>query len=149
MDRFAERIRRPMLRRVYDYWHARKQGREFPSRADIDPLDLGFALGNLTLIDVMHDPLRFRYRLLGSVTAQRWNVDLTGKMVDEHPEPERRDFILNNYRNVVTNREPLIIQGSRLLDGRQWNFDSVIMPLAKPDGVIEMLLVCVEYHHDA
>lgn len=145
MDTFVEKIRRPMLRRVYEHWTALRGGREFPARADLDPLDIGFALGNITLIDVLHDPLRFRYRLHGSVIVDRVGIDMTGKLVDEVPEPERRAFILDNYRTVITTRQPLERHGERTLDRRHWNFDSIILPFSGDAGVIDMLLVCVEY----
>jgi len=35
--------------------------RRFPARADIDPLDFGYVLGHVMLLDVLRDPLRFRY----------------------------------------------------------------------------------------
>lgn len=145
MDAFVEQIRRPMLRRVYEYWAAKRGDRAFPARADLDPLDLGFALGNITLIDVLYDPLRFRYRLHGSVIVERVGIDLTGKLVDDVPEPERRAFILDNYRTVVETRQPLARHGKRTLDLRHWNFDSIVLPFANEAGVIDMLLICVEY----
>jgi hypothetical protein len=138
MDAFVDQIRRPMLRRVYEYWRAKRGDREFPRRADLDPLDLGFAL------DVMYDPLRFRYRLHGSVIVERVGTDMTGKLVDEVPEPERRAFILDNYRTVVETRRPLARRGRRTLDLRHWNFDSIVLPFANEAGVIDMLLICVE-----
>jgi hypothetical protein len=148
MDAFVERIRRPMLRRVYEYWQVQRRGRELPSRSDIDPLDLGFALGNITLIDVLYDPLRFRYRLHGSVIVERVGIDMTGKLVDEVAEPERRAFILENYRTVVATRQPLARHGRRTLDQRQWNFNSITLPFANEAGVIDILMICVEYHRD-
>ena len=145
MDAFAEQVQRPMLRRVYEYWASKRRGREFPARADIDPLDLGFALGSITLIDVLHEPLRFRYRLHGSVIAERVGADMTGRMVDEVREPERRAFILEGYRTVVETRQPLARHGKRTFDGRYWSFHSIALPFADERGTIDMLLVCVEY----
>ena len=37
------------LRRLLDYWRRKRNGRAFPRRADIDPLDLGFMLGRIAL----------------------------------------------------------------------------------------------------
>jgi hypothetical protein len=55
-----------------------------PSRADIDPLDLRFAIGNLILVDAIEaEPLRFRVRLHGTNLSERMDFDLTGKMLDE------------------------------------------------------------------
>jgi hypothetical protein len=137
-----------MLRRLYAYWDDRRGTREFPARADIDPLDMPFALGNISLIDVLYEPLRFRYRLHGSSIAERVGIDMTGRFTDDIPEPDRRSFVEENFRTVVTTRLPLASNGRRVLDHREWNFDSIILPLGQPDGTIDMLLLCVEYHMD-
>jgi hypothetical protein len=148
MANFVEQLRRPMLRRLYAYWDERRGTREFPGRPDIDPIGMRFALGNISLVDVLHEPLRFRYRLHGSIIAERLGIDMTGKFVDEIPEPDRRGFVDENFRAAVATRRPLARSGERLLDERLWNFDSIILPLGLADGVINMLLLCVEYHMD-
>jgi hypothetical protein len=147
MANFVEQIRRPMLRRLYAYWDIRRGDREFPGRPDLDPLDMGFALGNVSLIDVLHEPLRFRYRLHGSIIAERIGIDMTGRFVDEIAEPDRRGFVEENFRTVVATRQPLARSGQRTLDQRLWNFDSIILPLGPADGAIDMLLLGVEYHN--
>jgi hypothetical protein len=136
-----------MLRRLYAYWDHKRGAREFPGRADIDPLEMRFALGNISLIDVLYEPLRFRYRLHGSIIADRLGLDMTGRFVDEISEPDRRAFVEENFRVVIATRSPLARSGARILDQRQWSFDSIILPLGL-DGTIAMLLLCVEYHTD-
>jgi hypothetical protein len=148
MANFVEQIRRPMLRRLYAYWDDRRGDREFPGRSDIDPLDMRYALGNISLVDVLHEPLRFRYRLHGSIVVERIGIDMTGRFVDDIAEPDRRAFVEENFRTVVTGRQPLARRGHRMLDQRPWNFDSIILPLGEADGAINMLLICVEYHND-
>jgi hypothetical protein len=148
MASFVEQIRRPMLRRLYAYWDERRGDRAFPARADIDPLDMGFALGNISLVDVLHEPLRFRYRLHGSIIVERIGIDMTGRFVDDIAEPDRRAFVEENFRTVVDTRAPLARRGHRVLDQRPWNFDSIILPLGAENGMIDMLLLCVEYHND-
>jgi hypothetical protein len=146
MANFVDQIRRPMLRQLYEYWDQRRGTREFPGRPDIDPIDMRFALGHISLVDVLYEPMRFRYRLHGSIIAARLGIDMTGKFVDEIPEPGRRGFVAENFRVVVVTRQPLLRSGERVMDEQAWNFDSMILPLGLADGVIDMLLLCVEYH---
>jgi hypothetical protein len=146
MANFVDQIRRPMLRQLYEYWDRRRGTREFPGRPDIDPIDMRFALGHISLVDVLYEPMRFRYRLHGSIIAARLGIDMTGKFVDEIPEPGRRGFVAENFRVVVVTRQPLLRSGERVMDEQAWNFDSMILPLGLADGVIDMLLLCVEYH---
>jgi hypothetical protein len=148
MANFVEQLRRPMLRRLYEYWDDKRGAREFPGRPDIDPIEMRFALGNISLVDVLYEPMRFRYRLHGTIIAERVGIDMTGRFVDEIPEPARRSFVEENFRTVVMTRLPLARTGERVLDERLWNFDSIVLPLGLADGVINMLLLCVEYHVD-
>jgi hypothetical protein len=148
MANFIEQIRRPMLRRLHAYWDERRGAREFPGRPDIDPIDMHFALGHISLIDVLHEPLRFRYRLHGSIVAAWVGMDMTGKFVDEIPERERRGFSEDDFRAVVAARQPLARRGGENRDEGHWNFDSIILPLGLADGEINMLLLCVDYHTD-
>ncbi len=62
---------------------------------------LKFALGNLTLVDVHHDPLSFKFRLSGTLFAQRVGMDLTGKWVDELPDEAYRNEVFERYKQVV------------------------------------------------
>src|SRR5438445_5428741 len=101
------RLMHPNLVRMYEYWRARRHGRDFPGRSDIDPLDFTFALGNIELIDVLRDPLQFRYRLFGVNIAMRDGYDLTGKTVDDIREPHFRALVRAAFEEVIELRRPL------------------------------------------
>jgi hypothetical protein len=83
-------------------------------------LDLKSALGNIALIDVERETLRFRYRLVGTWVVEKWGYDMTGKFVDELPDPERLALVLEKYQTVVETRQPLCIRGKRIMDKRHW-----------------------------
>ena len=142
---FRERIRHPTLVRLYDYWAERRRGRSFPSRQDIDPVELRFAVGNMSLIDVLRDPLRFRFRLVGSLMAQRMGLDYTGKMVDDVGDTDYRDSLIAAYRKIVESRGPSTILYEREIDGRTRRFEVLRLPLAADGEMINMLLLCPQY----
>lgn len=144
-DRFRERIRHPNLLRLYDYWAERRRGRRFPSRQDIDPVEFKFALGNVTLIDVLYDPLRFRFRLVGTLMAQRMGWDLTGKMIDETPDAAYRDSLIEAYRRIVETHEPSTVLYERTIEGKSRRFEVLRLPLAADGETINMLLLCPQY----
>jgi hypothetical protein len=137
-------LTRSKLQGVFDYWDARRGTAPFPSRTAIDPLDMRFALGNIVLIDVQREPLRFRFRLVGTSVVEKWGYDMTGRFVDELPDPVRLALVLEKYREVVETGQPLCIRGERNLDGRYWSYESVMMPLGETEQV-NMILICVEY----
>jgi len=136
-------IDQPTLRRLFAYWNGKRQGRRFPARADIDPLELGFVLGNLTLIDVLRDPPRFRVRLQGTLAASRLGYDMTGKFVDEVPDPEYRQVLLETYRGVVEQGRPMCAVREQTYDRKTHRYEIVWLPLADDGETINMLMACV------
>lgn len=139
---FRDQIRHADLVRLYDYWALRRNGRSFPARADLDPVEFRFAVGNVTLIDVLEAPLRFRFRLVGSLMAQRLGWDLTGRMVDEVPDSEYRERVVQGFRKVVETRRPNTTLYERTVDGKPRRFEVLRLPLAADGETIDMLLLC-------
>jgi hypothetical protein len=140
MAAFLDKIETPCLRQLYAYWDARRGGREFPARGDIDPLDLKFVLGYLMLIDVAYEPLRFRFRLHGSELALRAGYDMTGKMVDELPNEANRAVLLQRCRSLIETRQPVAVINERLIEKRVFGYEAVWLPLAADGHTIDMLL---------
>jgi hypothetical protein len=136
-------IEQPSLRQLYAYWNGKRGERRYPARVDINPLELGFVLGNLSLIDVLHDPLRFRVRLQGSLAALRLGYDVTGKFVDEVPDPEFRQVMLDTYRGIVERGEPMRAVREQIYDSRTHRYEIVWLPLSDDGATINMLIACV------
>lgn len=145
MTEFRQRIRHPELLRLYDYWDKRRNGRRFPSRADIDPLDLKFVLGNVTLVDVLHDPLRFRFRLTGSLFTQRMGLDLAGKFVDDIPDIPYREKVQAIFSKMAESGEPSISLNERIIEGEPHKFEVLRLPLSEDGSTVTMLLTCAMY----
>lgn len=127
-------IRDSRLRRLYRYWLERHVDGRRPSRAALDPLDFRYAVGFVTLVDVAHAPLRFRFRLVATAVTEHLGYELTGRYVDEVPESAMRAYLLESYRRVVTERRPLHERGERVLDGRTWRHESMLLPCCGDDG---------------
>lgn len=141
MDEFDEtRIRDSRLCRLYGYWLERHVGDRPPGRADLDPLEFPYAVGFVTLVDVEHDPLRFRFRLVASPVTQHLGYELTGRLLDEVPEPAMRRYLDESYRRLVAARRPLHECGERVLDGRVWRHESLLLPCCRPDGLVNMII---------
>ena len=60
-----DEIESPILRRFFRYYLEKRGSRLFPARADLDPVDFPYALGDITLVNVHRDPLNFSFRLAG------------------------------------------------------------------------------------
>lgn len=141
-----EAIRHPKLRQLYEYWDGRRGERAMPSRADIDPVDMRFAIGDVILAEVVDEtPPRFRIRLHGSNLSERTNFDLTGKMLDEMPVPEFRELSTRSFRKVVRTKEPLHVIAERPLDGRIQRYEAILLPLSADGTRVDRLMVGMIY----
>jgi len=134
------------LQRLYDYWIEKRGDRSMPSRADLDPLDMGYMLGHLILIDVLRDPMRFRIRLHGTELARRAGYDLTGKMLDELPITEFRTLAVTSFTKVAETGQIHHAQRDRVLDNRRYAYETLMLPLSNDGQTVNMLLVGLRYH---
>ena len=136
----------PLLRRLYEYWDGRRAGREMPARADIDPLDLRFILGQLILVDVLPgEPRRFRIRLHGSELVLRAGYELTGKMLDELPTTEFRRLAQRSFTTAAETRQPFHSIRDRILDSKAKRYEALMLPLSRDGDGVDMLLIGLRY----
>jgi hypothetical protein len=133
----------PELHRLYDDWRARCRDGRLPSVADIDVADLPYLSGNLLLVDVLRAPLRFRYRLVGENLARGMPFDMTGRMVDEHPDAEFRRVVLGAYAQVATTGRPIGVHRDVVMDKRLRRYDALHLPLAADGATVDAILVAI------
>ncbi|MDE2227875.1 MAG: PAS domain-containing protein [Alphaproteobacteria bacterium] len=140
------RLESAILRRFYADWDVRRRGREFPARRDFDPCDLAYALGYVSLMDVLRDPLRFRFRLHATGIAERTGAELTGKFVHEMKDLRHRDMAAAHFREVVETRRPVAnIRRAYVTDRRIWNCEVLVAPLSSNGSDIDMLISCIAW----
>jgi len=136
----------PRLRRLYEYWDQKRGSKAMPSRADIDPVDMAFALGNVILAEVLPEtPPRFRIRLHGTTLVQYAGYDLTGKMLDDMPLPEFRELARQSFSKVAKERKPLHVAAERIIDERMRRYETILMPLSGDGDRVDMLLIGMIY----
>lgn len=142
-------IRDERLLRLYRYWVERKGARRFPGRPDIDPLDFPYLLGNIMLLDVVaSNPPRFRVRLHGSNMVMRAGYDLTGKLLDDLPIPEYRNYVIARCKGLVKTGAPLVVQHDRVLGGQPQRYEALWLPLSSDGRTVTMLLCALVYLAD-
>jgi hypothetical protein len=134
------RLSSDILKGMHVYWDKLRNTRVFPARADIDPVDIKPFLGRIVLFDVLKDPLRFKFRLVGLEFVNQFGLDPTGKMVDEYPRPESRQFIADMLTSTLAAREPMTIRRTVLTGDRVCNYESLYMPLSADGENIDMIM---------
>lgn len=168
----ALEARDPRLRRLYEYWQKKCATRQFPDRADLDPLDFPYILGYVTLVDVINvdlpvanaapdkladrgsDPTesgilrrqpghRYYFRLDGTRLVELSGMDYTGRYLDELPWPDYVDFIRWTYDEVLRRKRPFGYRREGNIDEHSFDEETVIFPLGGGKGQIEKLMVAV------
>jgi hypothetical protein len=121
------------IHKLNAYWLARAKGK-VPSRSDIDPVDVRELLPNLMIIDMLGDPPRFRYRLVGTRVVQYTGFDFTGRCIDEMVF-QGRDFIEQCYRRMLAEKRPIFGHYAWLVRSRHFGqCEFGLFPLSD-DGV--------------
>jgi hypothetical protein len=129
------------LLRLYRYWNERRGSRRFPARDDLDPLDFPYALGRVSIVEVRRDPLGFRYRLVSTSVTEHLGYEMTGKDVEDVPEPSMRAFVRDFYRRALAQEAPVHETGTVLIERYSWWHETLALPLASDRETIDMLLI--------
>ena len=94
------------LRDAYSYWRGKRRGRLMPCRSEIDPIEIPPLLPYVMLIDVLADPLDFRYRLIGTAVRSISRRDYTGLLFSELPGKGKDSALCQGCEAVVHSKRP-------------------------------------------
>jgi hypothetical protein len=120
------------IHRLHAYWRE-KAGTGMPSRAEFDPVDVRDLLPNLMMVDVVGQPPRFRYRLVGTRVAQYTGFDFTGRYLDEMVF-QGRDFMDECYGRLLSERRPIFGHYAWLVRSRHFGRCEVALFPLSDDG---------------
>ena len=135
------------LMAIYQYWQTKRGSRRMPRRNDIDPIELRAQLGNIVLIDVEHDPLRLRYRLIGTKITEVMSRDSTGKYYDEIYPPDLLGNIYESFQWIIDNKAPLRTHGEAFYpDKNFYLYETLNLPLSEDDSTVNMVLGGLMFH---
>ena len=107
----------PPLVLLYQYWQSKHRADGgLPRRADIDPVEIARArptlMPHLWLADVLRDPYRFRYRLLGGALSDAGAPGRVGELVHDPALQDSGRAIGKNLHDNLVN----------LCEARCWNY---------------------------
>jgi hypothetical protein len=94
------------VERFQHYWRSKCANGPPPPRAVIDPFEIPRLLPYLVIAEIEPDPLRVRYRLVGTRVAEANGADYTNRYLDECDfavEP----LLLECYRRLIATRAPI------------------------------------------
>ncbi len=134
-------IDNPILEFFRAYWQQKRGTRAMPARADFRLADFTKHLGMVSLFDALPGYADFRFRVIGTRVAQKFNVDDTGRTLrqayhEAKAGPARTEQVVAILRHACETQKPL----RATVSAAQWHgqymsdFDALYLPLSD-DGV--------------
>jgi hypothetical protein len=138
----------PVLEELHAYWLSRCRGRAFPARADIDPIDIPSLLEHLLLVDVLRDPLDFRYRLVGGHIVTHAGSIAPGRttrgLIEDGHSAERavQEKVMLAWQAVAQSLAPVAVELTchAAVSEHRKRLQGVLLPLGPTAEDINMLL---------
>lgn len=143
----AEQLANPALRKFFTYWDTVRGGRAMPRRCDIDPIDMPRdVLPHVVLLDVVREPLDFRYRLAGTIVVERSGFELKGRLVSELPITRPAELYAE-FAKVERDGRPRHSEFSyRARHDEYRNVERLIAPLSDDGRSIGQLIGVAVFH---
>jgi hypothetical protein len=134
----------PRLNEFVRYWESKGRDGRLPARADIDPAELKSFLGSIFMLDVVGEPKRFRYRLVGTKIVEHVGRDSTGKFQEEAYSPAQAAENNAMYRWICEHKRPLRNFGVINWVGREFfKYEIANLPLAADGETVNIILGCM------
>ena len=132
----------PANRFLLEYWLSeRGADGSLPPVSAVDPVRLAPVLGRLLVVEPVDGGADFRYRLYGSVTAAFVNLEMTGKLLSNHPVgPEMVCFGIALYRALMDRPEPVLTVFTPVI-ANYARWERLVVPFIGKDGTVRRFVV--------
>lgn len=120
------------------------QGSVLPGRDFLDPKRHAYLDGMLLVVDVETcegDHCRYRYRSAGRHFIEALKVDPSGTYMDQHPEAEFAAQAMRACDLVVKSRRPIHARIDRVIEGRPFRIEFLLLPVAEQDDAVSTILI--------
>jgi hypothetical protein len=139
----------PKVREIYGYWQRiRPAADRLPGRQHFDPLDVPRLLPLIWMVDVHREPLRFRYRLIGTQHVTAMNRDMTGLWLDEVHPTFLTAAVYKHYLGIVADPQPSYRKGRPGFNVHLdlYSMERVMLPMARDGFDVDMILALTVYY---
>ena len=130
----------PGLDRALDYWERKRSGHPMPGRQDIDPVEMQDFLPRIALLDIVRQPVRFRYRVCGTGVCHVHHCDTTGLWVDGLEPDPYGSMMHEQYFDVVRSRRPAMHLNVLSSHDCYRAYTHLLMPLGRDRKSVDMIL---------
>ena len=142
----AEDVQSEIVRAGHAYWLAGKGERALPLRADFDPLlEIPRLVPSMIIFDVLHAPLDFVYRLIGTKVRPHLMQDLTAVRMSAIEFQRAPSVLWSHHAWVVEHAAPRFMRPPYVGPHKDFLFiEAVILPCGA-DRHVDKLMVFVDF----
>lgn len=133
-----------MLVHLFDYWNRKRAGRRMPSRDDLDPIDIRDVMPSVIICEVEPEPLRFRYRLIGTRLTELVHRDVTGRYIDESLYGDNVDVVKGPFLEAYQTRAPVAVRGRLSWGNVERQVAALALPLSADGETVNMVFFAVD-----
>lgn len=139
----AENLSAPALRQLYDYWQGLPKSGIAPTRQSVQPRELTFMLGWISIARVIDKGADYRFSLIGTEFAAAINSDMTGHLMSELPDSAFLERTRAIFDMVIRYRAPLQNGPTQLqIDQRDHKrIESLSLPLTLSGDDVDAILI--------
>ncbi len=136
-----EQVRFPDILRVHEYLESRRGERRHPARSDVKPEDMVFALGRISILEVVAgNPPDFIYRVYGTMISSADGDEMTNRSVHVIEPAEYRDMVFRHYCEAVEAAAPTFHEIEVQARDLRASYQRGLFPLSDDQIVINRLL---------
>ena len=132
----------PKTSKIYNYWLSIHPGdNQLPRRQDFDPMDIVDLLPIVWMLDVHRDPLRYKFRLLGTALIPILGKEPTGLWLEEAFPDALNSGAYDDYNYVVRTKQALYRKGTpQYIVPEYKTIERLLLPLVDSNNNCEIIL---------
>jgi hypothetical protein len=134
------------VRELHAWWKAHLGEAGIPDRSAFDPTAFPRLLPNIIISEAVGDPVRIRYRLVGTKVADVLNIDFTGRYLDELVDEATHTPWHDYYVTAFQQRVPILGEVTEVtLSGGKFTFEFGIFPITAGGAEVRQFLSIEDY----
>jgi hypothetical protein len=141
----ATQLRSKLVKSLHDWWVDHCNG-GIPDRSALDPFALKTLLPNMLIAEVERDPLRIRYRLVGTRVVEATGIDFTGQYLDDLVPGDPDEPWMDDYRRSFESGKPVLgLSRVQLKSGASYYYEFGIFPMRQGGAEVAQFLGIEDY----
>lgn len=139
----------PHMQAILRQWDQARAHLLMPSERRAGPAAVPSARGTSALIDVLRDPLDFRYRTFDAGLVAGQGEDYTGRPVSAVKPPAYAAFLRQSYEEAIAERAPALHHFRVLVPAHECRYFRLLLPLSETGSDVDAIWAVTHYYGGA